>query len=126
MNKKLVAAAGAGTMIAAGMLAPLTAANAADAAGDRGKLCKGGRFQVVHLYDKINDTPIPQGYYKTYAHRTPCSSAIIDLHNWLAMGETEDGWTIAKGGRGARSLKFSSPSGKAFFVIKRIKNQPAS
>lgn len=126
MNKKLVAAAGAGTMVAASMLAPLTAANAADAAGDRGKLCKGGRFQVVHMYDAINDVSIPQGYYKTYAHRVPCSSAIIDLHNWLAMRATTDGWTVDAAGRGARSVEFRSPSGKAFFVIKRIKNQPAS
>lgn len=123
MNKKFFAAAGAGTMIAAALV-PMTAANAADAAGDRGKLCHQGRFFVVHQGDKINNVMIPQGSYKTYAHRVPCTSVIVDLHNWLGTGETTDGWTVSSAGRGKRSLEFSSPSGKAHFVIKRIKNQP--
>ncbi len=126
MNKKLVAAVGAGTMIAAGALAPLASANAADATGNRGKLCHKGRFFVVHQDDHINGTPIPQGSYKTYAHRLPCSSAIIDLHNWLATGQTTDGWEVQSAGRGDRSIKFASPNSNTFFVAKRIKNQPPS
>ena len=122
MNKKLMAAVGAGAVIAAGALTPMTAASAAD--GNRGTLCKGNRFLVEHIGDTVNGYPVPAGYYKTYVRKLPCSSAIIDLHNWLATGETLPGWTVSKGGRSKRSIMFKDTNARnTFFEIKRIKNQ---
>lgn len=123
MSKKTIAVIGAGAMIAAGALTPMTAASAAD--GNRGKLCKGNRFLVEHVGDSVNGYPVPEGYYKTFVRRLPCSSAIIDLHNWLATGETLPGWSVSKGGRGKRSIMFRETAARnTFFEIKRIKNQP--
>ncbi len=122
MNKKALAALGAGVLVATGTLSPVTAASAAD--GNRGKLCKHDRFFTVHAGDTINGYPIPQGYYKTYVRKLTCTGAIIDLHNWLGTGQTPSNWTVGKGGRGPRSIQFKDTDTKnAFFEIKRVKNQ---
>lgn len=123
MNSKALVALGAGTVLALGAVAPLTSASAGSAAGNRGQLCKGNRFLVEHIADTVNGYPVPAGYYKTYTRRLSCHFAVLDLHNWLATGETTENWTVGKGGRGNRSIKFAAPGGKTFFEIKLIKNQ---
>ena len=123
MNKKAIVAVGAAAVLTAGALVPVTSASAAN--GNRGKLCKHDRFFTVHQGDTVNGYAIPQGQYKTYVRKVPCSSAIIDLHNWLGTGETLSNWDVMQGGRGVRSIKFYDMDAKnTFFEIKRVKNQP--